>query len=257
MFTNRNEQREPRPIITASEHVWEPKLSIEASLAFLRNLKGSLERSEESWCARYHLERMRQGNFRSLEECITNGWRQLVVTINSADLKVIETLSLDMAQEKGASGYKSSTGGGFMSWFGLGGSSTPPPRVGSARRRSSSGVLGGSNEKAVISPSSFVEIDMVSDDKTYYRAIGRTNTEYVNDHPDYGSNINKNAAARPSINFTPAKGVSLLYEDSEYTSPTGNYTDEGEIEMKDVVGTSTSFSLYIPPKDGLKLRFKV
>jgi len=50
-------------------------------LEYLKNVKTEIRRSSKAWRERYLLERMRQGNFKSLEEAFNNGWVELKVTV--------------------------------------------------------------------------------------------------------------------------------------------------------------------------------
>ena len=209
------------PAIHCSENCYEPRLSTEVSLKYLKNVRAEVRKSSKSWKERYLLERMRQGRFKTAVEAFENGWSEVNISIIGSHLQIQETTMrrresvsmssfFDPIDQKSRNSIENNP---IDEARILGNEDDMGTRI--SRRLSvfTSAEIMTFDEIT----SSYYEVSVESRQKLFSRAVGSTNVEYVTDKPVYGSNINAHVVTKPVKIFSSNDGAWINTEPTRYT----------------------------------------
>lgn len=229
------------PIIDCFEEAVEPRHTATIPYVFLNNYASALQRSLCAWRKRHTLERMRQGRFNNLAEAHENGWHRLEVSVKSA--RLIPSTSNPITPPSSSSSENVNTL--YVHAFPFDNNFLDLPLVGQpenqtqipipisyspisnlterhyGRTSTTLGFLMKGTPRPVrtyndLAPSSFIEISIEDSEQIFIDPIGRTNTEYYNHLPIYGTNLHLPLGKKSGANATNFDNrVELTYSDKE------------------------------------------
>ena len=224
------------PLVDCQELCWEPRLVYKLPILFLDNISERLVKSVMAWKVRAEMERMRQGRFKNEEEAFRNGWHVLKCTVIGT--RFATSRSSECARHPSATSAVASV-------------PSKLDRRGSALTMRLATQIPASEQ---ICSSSYVEVSLDDKTKQFSVPIGKTNVEYFNNEPMYGSNLH--AGAKKTQDFVPASGAVQL--ESMPKAFQFKCTDsEGNIENVSVVGTVNSLLTYISDVDNSCIRLNL
>ena len=196
------------PLVDCQEMAWEPKYSFKLPMMFMDNISDKLYKSLAAWKHRLELERMRQGRFKNEEEAFSKGWHVLKLQIVGTQFTTSENKR-------------------FSASF-----SAPNDK----EIRSGTGT---------ICLCSYVDACIDNKKKQFATGVGRTNTEYYNNEPQYGSNLHViNKRTQEFVTAGPA--VQLVSKPKTYQFKCIDPSKDNGMEVVTVQGTVNHFVTYIP-----------
>lgn len=235
-FSFYSEEDITSPLVDCQELCWEPRFVYKLPILLLDNISERLLRSIMAWKARGEMERMRQGQFTNEEEAFRNGWHVLKCTV----------LGTRFATSRGSDSNSRTQP--------VSASASMPTKL---ERRGSALTMRLATQIPAsehICSSSYVEVSL--DDKTRQFAvpIGKTNVEYFNNEPLYGSNLH--AGAKKTQDFVPAsKAVHLESVPKAFHFKCTDF--DGNVENVSVAGSVNSFVTYISDVDNSCVRLNL
>eukprot|EP00605_Chrysophyceae_sp_TOSAG23-4_P001587 GSChrysophyteH1.ASY1.ANO1.1742.1 assembled CDS len=283
------------PIIHMNEMIFEPKRLTDLPVMVFENFKESLVRSLQAWRTRRQLEVMRQGIFKAKSDALSYGWHEIKVTVVEADFECLdsdfevprpysycEPLLEDnvlLTTSDPASNAKDLQQPSRHSDQSIRGCRRDVPALGrhsdgmvweedkqintaQSATVKNAGVFGSWAKESLLrtdlnQPSTYINLSVHDEKQIFDTVLGRTNTEYYQKRPVYGSNAHASSLRNPQDKFNAdAEGKTRLFShDAKFefmkytvTDSKGSESRESNIKAEKVFfrGTETCFQRFIP-----------
>ena len=273
------------PVVQIDEMIFEPKRVTQIPVLFFENFAESLKHSLEAWRTRRELEMKRQGFFTNSAEAHSNGWHEISVSVIEARLDCLPntqraaqisrpfSMFEPVREDQGLPAIQGKVrrhvpnARRSISSLGLS-TAIDHSEVINTRERKKSSILswGGVKERGdVTRPSTYVSISVHDESQLYEFDLGRTNTEYYQFNPVFGSNAQAHCVKSPNQDAfaandgaTAIEKVDAIYEFRKYevkdngTGETMEVSEERTLrhpEIKLINGHDVLFKRFVPSCD--------
>ena len=231
------------PRVLCQEFTFEPRFSSKMPLVYLQNCRDEINRSLKAWKCRVKQEKMRQGMFENIDDALRNGWNELCVEVLGSKLDIKHSHRNLLAEQRSQ---------GFFSWFSVSEAGdilavkeilkNPIEEKTKATHPEKVTQSSGNMYEDI---SSYFDVSLETRDSLFKRKLARTNAEYYNSMPLYGTNLNADLVAKPMLDYAPHGYANLVAQKRVYEVKRSRI--EFNISHTEPVETSNpSIAVFIP-----------
>ena len=288
------------PVLHLHEKIYEPRWITKLPLLVMQNYNRALTNSLNCWRRRRSLELRRKSHFANSQDALARGWHEVRINIVEAKFDCSKVMYRDLLLKRPYDFYEpvgvpddasrgmeklsiQSAGDGDRGSVQSNRSSVlryteseladadSCETVLDTKKIVSRGLFGGKDRADNTRPSTFVDITVNDPNQCFGSHIGRTNTEYYQYNPIYGSNIQSSCVATPQMNGIIPTDGSTIYEENgcsylyeKYTVKDGKELalkaaeEQAKLDPKRVLvqNKSMTFIRYVPSVSaGVELKF--